>query len=47
MTLREIFNAIIDYPLELDLGFNSWWVVAAYAVLVVVAWVFMYWWYDR
>lgn len=43
MTLREIFNSILDHPIEFEL--NPWGLAAGVAISIATIW-FMYWWYE-
>ena len=45
MTLREIFNSILDYQLNFQYEVNPWAVLAWIAVSVATL-CFMYWWYE-
>jgi len=36
MTLREIFNAILDYPIQFEFDFNPWDFGAGVVIVLIV-----------
>lgn len=45
MTLREIFNAILDHPIQFESELNPW-ALAVGATVSIAVMCFMYWWYE-